>query len=70
LKKQVLPIFFFEDPIEPENMDAWGYVAAHLPMPVAMGERLYTIYQTARSKISALPPAPRGRQPLSPPSFS
>jgi galactonate dehydratase len=38
-------LFFFEDPIEPENMDAWQYVAANVPMPVAMGERLYTIYQ-------------------------
>lgn len=38
-------LFFFEDPIEPENMDAWQYVAANLPMPVAMGERLYTIHQ-------------------------
>lgn len=38
-------LFFFEDPIEPENMDVWGHLAAALPMPVAMGERLYTIYQ-------------------------
>ncbi len=38
-------LFFFEDPIEPENMAVWGDVAAKLPMPVAMGERLYTIYQ-------------------------
>ena len=38
-------LFFFEDPIEPENMDIWGQLAAQLPMPVAMGERLYTIYQ-------------------------
>ena len=38
-------LYFFEDPIEPENMDAWEYVAANIPMPVAMGERLYTIYQ-------------------------
>ena len=38
-------LYFFEDPIEPEKMDIWGHVAAHLPMPVAMGERLYTIYQ-------------------------
>ncbi len=38
-------LYFFEDPIEPENMDAWGDVAANVPMPVAMGERLYTIYQ-------------------------
>jgi galactonate dehydratase len=38
-------LYFFEDPIEPENMDAWEYVAAKLPMPIAMGERLYTIHQ-------------------------
>jgi len=38
-------LYFFEDPIEPENMDAWEYVAHRLPMPVAMGERLYTIHQ-------------------------
>ncbi len=38
-------LYFFEDPIEPENMAIWGEVAAQLPMPVAMGERLYTLYQ-------------------------
>jgi len=38
-------LYFFEDPIEPENMDQWRYVAENLPMPVAMGERLYTIFQ-------------------------
>ncbi|MEX0926054.1 MAG: galactonate dehydratase [Dehalococcoidia bacterium] len=38
-------LYFFEDPIEPENMDAWEYVAANVPMPLAMGERLYTIHQ-------------------------
>lgn len=38
-------LYFFEDPIEPENMDQWGYVAENVPMPLAMGERLYTIYQ-------------------------
>jgi len=38
-------LYFFEDPIEPENMDAWEYVAANVPMPLAMGERLYTMYQ-------------------------
>ena len=38
-------LYFFEDPIEPENMDQWEYVAANVPMPLAMGERLYTIYQ-------------------------
>jgi galactonate dehydratase len=38
-------LYFFEDPIEPENMDVWGYVAAHVPVPIATGERLYTLYQ-------------------------
>ena len=38
-------LYFFEDPIEPENMDQWEYVASNVPMPLAMGERLYTIYQ-------------------------
>lgn len=38
-------LYFFEDPIEPENMDAWEYVAANVPMPLAMGERLCTMYQ-------------------------
>ena len=38
-------LYFFEDPIEPENMDIWGHVAASVPMPIATGERLYTLYQ-------------------------
>jgi galactonate dehydratase len=38
-------LFFFEDPIEPDNIDAMAYVAANMPVPVATGERLYTIYQ-------------------------
>ena len=38
-------LYFFEDPIEPESMDQWEYVAANVPMPLAMGERLYTIQQ-------------------------
>ena len=38
-------LYFFEDPIEPENMDQLEYVAANIPMPIAVGERLYTIYQ-------------------------
>ena len=38
-------LLFFEDPIEPENMDQWQYVASSMNVPVAMGERLYTIYQ-------------------------
>ena len=38
-------LYFFEDPIEPDNIDAMADVAARLPMPVATGERLYTIHQ-------------------------
>lgn len=38
-------LYFFEDPIEPENMDQWGWVAQQQPIPLAMGERLYTAYQ-------------------------
>ena len=38
-------LYFFEDPIEPENMDQWRWVAQQQPIPLAMGERLYTIYQ-------------------------
>src|SRR5262249_39375480 len=38
-------IYFFEDPIESDNIDMVAYVASRLPMPVAFGERLYTIYQ-------------------------
>jgi len=38
-------LYFFEDPIEPENMDQWSWVAQQQPIPLAMGERLYTVYQ-------------------------
>jgi galactonate dehydratase len=38
-------LYFFEDPIEPDNIDAMARVAAEIPIPVASGERLYTIYQ-------------------------
>ena len=38
-------LYFLEDPIEPENMDQWTYVAQNVPMPLAMGERLYTLFQ-------------------------
>ncbi|MBH65850.1 MAG: galactonate dehydratase [Chloroflexi bacterium] len=38
-------LYFYEDPIEPENMEQWGWVAEQQPIPLAMGERLYTVYQ-------------------------
>ena len=40
-----LNLYFFEDPIEPENMEQWKLVASQQPIPIAMGERLYTLYQ-------------------------
>jgi len=38
-------LYFFEDFIEPDNIDAMARVAAEVPIPIASGERLYTIYQ-------------------------
>jgi galactonate dehydratase len=38
-------LYFFEDPIEPDNIEAMADVAHAMPVPVATGERLYTIYQ-------------------------
>lgn len=42
---ELFNLYFFEDPIEPENMDQWRWVAQQQPIPIAMGERLYTRYQ-------------------------
>jgi galactonate dehydratase len=38
-------LYFFEDPIEADNIDAMAQVASSIRVPVATGERLYTIYQ-------------------------
>ena len=38
-------LYFFEDPIEPDNIEALADLAGKLPMPVATGERHTTIYQ-------------------------
>lgn len=38
-------LFFFEDPIESDNIDALAKVANSITVPIATGERLYTIYQ-------------------------
>jgi len=38
-------VFFLEDPILPENVDAMADVARHTSIPIATGERLYTIYE-------------------------
>lgn len=38
-------LYFFEDPIEPDNMEAQAEFTRRAPMPIATGERLQTIYQ-------------------------
>ena len=37
--------FFYEDPILPDNFDAMAYVAHHINIPIATGERLHTIFE-------------------------
>jgi len=36
---------FFEDPLRPNSFDAMAWVADHIPIPVATGERFISIYQ-------------------------
>ena len=38
-------LYFFEDPIEPDNLDALAELARQSPVPISTGERLQTIYQ-------------------------
>ena len=37
--------YFYEDPILPENFDAMKYVADHISIPIATGERLHSIHE-------------------------
>ena len=37
--------FFYEDPVPPDNLDAMEYVAQHINIPIATGERLHTIFE-------------------------
>ena len=39
---------FFEEPIRPENIDAWGALKARLDCPLATGECLYNRYEFLR----------------------
>jgi galactonate dehydratase len=36
---------FLEDPIRPGSIDATAWVADHIPIPIATGERYVTLYQ-------------------------
>ncbi len=38
-------LLFYEDPISPESTEALAYVASHISIPIATGERFYNIWQ-------------------------
>jgi galactonate dehydratase len=38
-------LFFYEDPVGPESIDALDYVARHVNIPIATGERSYNMWQ-------------------------
>ncbi|WP_428485907.1 galactonate dehydratase [Rhodopila sp.] len=42
--EQYMPMFF-EDPLRPNSFDAMAWVADHIPIPVATGERFTSLYQ-------------------------
>jgi len=42
--EQFTPMFF-EDPLRPNSFDAMAWVADHIPIPVATGERFTSLYQ-------------------------
>ena len=37
--------YFYEDPIKPDNFDEMAYVASHVDIPIATGERIHTIHE-------------------------
>ncbi len=52
--------FFLEEPLRPENIDALARLAAHVNVPLATGEMLYTKYQfrdlLVREAVSIIQP--------------
>jgi galactonate dehydratase len=38
-------IYYYEDPLAPESIEALDYVARHVDIPIATGERFYNMYQ-------------------------
>ncbi len=42
--EKYLPMFF-EDPLRPNSFDAMAWVADHIPIPIATGERFTSLYQ-------------------------
>ncbi len=47
LGNELMPyrILYYEDPLAPESTDALRYVAAHVNIPIAAGERSYSLHQ-------------------------
>jgi len=47
LGNELLPyrILYYEDPLAPESVEALKYVARHVDIPLAFGERNYSLYQ-------------------------
>ena len=47
LGNELLPfrILYYEDPVAPESLEALQYVARHVNLPLAFGERNYSLYQ-------------------------
>ena len=37
--------FFYEDPVTPDNLDEMAFVAQSVPIPIATGERIHTIWE-------------------------
>ncbi len=38
-------VLYYEDPLAPQSIEALDYVARHVDIPIATGERLYNMYQ-------------------------
>jgi len=38
-------ILYYEDPLAPQSIEALDYVARHIDIPIATGERFYSMYQ-------------------------
>jgi galactonate dehydratase len=38
-------VLYYEDPLAPESVEALEYVARHVDLPIATGERFYNLYQ-------------------------
>jgi galactonate dehydratase len=38
-------LLYYEDPLAPESLEAMEYIARHINLPMATGERFYNIYQ-------------------------